>query len=210
MVVLPSAYNSQVNQLSSAGYPNGTVMPGAENSGPAATDQQADTVSLSGQGRDLSASGADTVQKAGDSAVIQQLKNRDAHVRAHEQAHLAVAGQYAAGPASYTYETGPDDVKYAVGGEVPIDISGERSPEATIQKMEVVRRAAHTRPWHPSPDAALFPIPLFLLSPGCRPRYERTRPQCRLLFLPDRLPEPFSRRRRHGGPLQKTGLPPAG
>ncbi len=73
---------------------------------------------------------------------IQQLKKRDTDVRAHEQAHLSVAGRYATGGASYSYQTGPDGVRYAVGGEVPIDISSEKSPEATIQKMETIRRAA--------------------------------------------------------------------
>jgi hypothetical protein len=41
-------------------------------------------------------------------------------------------------------------VKYAVGGEVPIDMSSESTPEATIQKMETVRRAA-LAPADPSP-----------------------------------------------------------
>lgn len=71
-----------------------------------------------------------------------QLKSRDREVRSHEQAHLAVAGQYASGGASYTYQRGPDGNSYATGGEVPIDIGGEPTPEATIQKMRTVRRAA--------------------------------------------------------------------
>jgi len=73
---------------------------------------------------------------------VQELKQRDAEVRRHEQAHKAVGGQYA-GSISYTYEAGPDGRRYAVGGEVPIDaspIAGD--PEATIRKLEQVRRAA--------------------------------------------------------------------
>lgn len=73
---------------------------------------------------------------------LRQLKLRDAEVKAHEQAHLSVAGQYAAGGASFSYETGPDGVKYAVGGEVPIDVGKEESPEATVLKMQTVKRAA--------------------------------------------------------------------
>jgi hypothetical protein len=73
---------------------------------------------------------------------LQQLQSRDTEVRAHEQAHLAAAGQYAAGGASFSYQNGPDGKRYAVGGEVPIDISKERTPEATIQKMRTVKRAA--------------------------------------------------------------------
>ena len=50
----------------------------------------------------------------------QELAARDREVRAHEQAHASVAGQYAKG-ISYTYQRGPDGVSYAVGGEVQID-----------------------------------------------------------------------------------------
>ncbi|MBU1138087.1 MAG: catalase [Proteobacteria bacterium] len=73
---------------------------------------------------------------------ISELKRRDSEVKAHEQAHLAAAGQYAAGGASFSYQTGPDGKRYATGGEVPIDIGKESSPEATIQKMRTVKRAA--------------------------------------------------------------------
>lgn len=73
---------------------------------------------------------------------LEKLKSRDLEVRQHEHAHLAVAGQYASGGASFTYEKGPDGAKYAIGGEVPINISEESSPEATILKMQVIKRAA--------------------------------------------------------------------
>lgn len=73
---------------------------------------------------------------------LTELKRRDTEVRAHEQAHLSAAGQYAAGGASFSYATGPDGKRYASGGEVPIDIGKEKTPEATIQKMRTVRRAA--------------------------------------------------------------------
>lgn len=72
----------------------------------------------------------------------QKLQKRDAEVRAHEQAHLSNAGQYAAGGASFSYETGPNGKRYAVGGEVPIDLSKEKDPQATLAKMTQVRRAA--------------------------------------------------------------------
>ena len=164
MISIPSTYGFPATQPfpasgkdSSETDAGGGLRP-AENTG-----QQPDTVTLSGQGRELSAQNStdakktavgasavpqgtetpkDRAQQAQDLELIQQLKNRDAHVRAHEQAHLAVAGQYAAGSASFTYQAGPDGVKYAVGGEVPINISAESTPEATIQKMEVIKRAA--------------------------------------------------------------------
>lgn len=74
--------------------------------------------------------------------IVAQMAARDREVRNHEQAHAAVGGQYAGSP-SYEYEQGPDGNRYAVGGEVPIDaspIGGD--PQATIDKMAVVKRAA--------------------------------------------------------------------
>jgi len=73
---------------------------------------------------------------------LSELKARDREVRAHEAAHQAVGGQYA-GAMSFTYQRGPDGAQYAVGGEVPIDVSPVAGdPQATIEKMRVVRAAA--------------------------------------------------------------------
>ncbi len=64
-------------------------------------------------------------------------------MRAHEAAHVAAGGQYVQGGASFEYKTGPDGKRYAVGGEVQIDTSEvPDDPQATIEKMEVVKRAA--------------------------------------------------------------------
>lgn len=73
---------------------------------------------------------------------VAELRQRDAEVRAHEAAHRAAGGQHAGG-VSYTFQTGPDGKRYAVGGEVPIDVSPVKGdPEATIRKMQQVRQAA--------------------------------------------------------------------
>lgn len=73
---------------------------------------------------------------------IRELSARDMEVKAHEQAHAAIGGQYASAP-SYSYERGPDGKQYAVGGEVQIDIAPVAGdPQATIQKMQQVRAAA--------------------------------------------------------------------
>lgn len=72
---------------------------------------------------------------------LQKLKRRDHEVRAHEMAHQSAGGEYA-GSASYTYTTGPDDKRYAVGGSVDIDTGAEESPEKTIKKASQVKRAA--------------------------------------------------------------------
>ena len=83
--------------------------------------------------------------------IVEHLKQVDREVRAHEQAHLSAAGPYATGGASFQFTTGPDGAAYAVAGEVGIDASSERTPEATIQKMQVVRAAA-LAPADPSPQ----------------------------------------------------------
>lgn len=74
---------------------------------------------------------------------VDELKARDAEVKAHEQAHIAAGGSYVRGGASYDYQTGPDGKKYAVGGEVSIDTSPvEGDPQATINKAQVILKAA--------------------------------------------------------------------
>lgn len=82
---------------------------------------------------------------------IAELEMIDTKVRAHELAHLAAAGSYATGGASFQYAKGPDGKQYAVGGEVGIDTGKESSPEATISKMQTVRAAA-LAPADPSPQ----------------------------------------------------------
>lgn len=74
--------------------------------------------------------------------MVEELKLRDREVRAHEQAHKSVGGQYA-GAISFSYQAGPDGKRYAVGGEVPIDVAPiAGDPQATIAKMTVVSAAA--------------------------------------------------------------------
>jgi len=73
---------------------------------------------------------------------VKQLKARDREVRAHEAAHKA-AGAGLTGPASYSFTTGPDGSRYAVGGEVSVDtstVSGD--PQATLLKANRIRAAA--------------------------------------------------------------------
>lgn len=74
--------------------------------------------------------------------IVQRLAARDREVKAHERAHIAAAAGIAGAP-SFSYVTGPDAQRYAVSGEVRIDTSGDpASPEATITKMEQVKKAA--------------------------------------------------------------------
>jgi len=81
-------------------------------------------------------------QVIADERVISQLQQRDKEVRAHELAH-ATAGGAVTGSPSYTFTTGPDGKKYAVGGEVAVDLSSvSGGPKATIVKMQRVHAAA--------------------------------------------------------------------
>jgi len=70
-----------------------------------------------------------------------KLQQRDAHVRAHEAAHQAAGGDLT-GPASFSYQLGPDGRSYAVGGEVPLHAPSGRTPDETIALARRVRAAA--------------------------------------------------------------------
>jgi hypothetical protein len=75
-------------------------------------------------------------------AISRELAKRDREVKAHEQTHASIGGAYASAP-SYTYERGPDGRMYAVEGEVKIDTSPiPNDPEATLEKAEIIQRAA--------------------------------------------------------------------
>jgi hypothetical protein len=85
-----------------------------------------------------------------EQAQVEKLRERDADVRRHEQAHKTAAGSYATGGPTYQYETGPDGKRYAVDGEVKIDTSEIKGdPAATLRKMRQVRQAA-SAPAEPS------------------------------------------------------------
>ncbi|QIK39064.1 hypothetical protein GWK36_02060 [Caldichromatium japonicum] len=78
-----------------------------------------------------------------DQRLIEQLKQRDAEVRAHEQAHIAAGGAYITSGPSYSYQTGPDGRRYAIGGEVGIDTSmNPDDPEGNLAKARAIIRAA--------------------------------------------------------------------
>ncbi len=77
-----------------------------------------------------------------DKREVEKLRKRDQEVKAHERAHMAAGAGVVMGGANYKYEHGPDGKMYAVGGEVKIDASKENDPEATIRKMQQVKKAA--------------------------------------------------------------------
>ena len=82
--------------------------------------------------------------------LVSELARRDLEVREHEQAHKKAGGRHIRG-SQFQYKVGPDKHTYAINGEVSIDASPVHDdPEATISKMQVVRRAA-LAPKEPSP-----------------------------------------------------------
>lgn len=73
---------------------------------------------------------------------VAQLKQIDRMVRAHEQAHLAVGADLVRGGATFSYQVGPDHQRYAVSGEVSIDVSPASTPQETIPKAAHIRATA--------------------------------------------------------------------
>lgn len=130
------------------------------------SDSYQDSLSLSPAGKEIARqqnSSAASQEKGTDQKLLTdeelvkltELKQRDTEVRVHEQAHLSAAGAYASGGASFSYTTGPNGKRYATGGKVPIDVSKEDSPAATILKMQTVRRAALAPATPSSTDRAI-------------------------------------------------------
>ena len=94
------------------------------------------------QGEEQAQDQKNDVEAAAEQQKIQALQSRDQEVRAHELAHASVGGS-ATGSPSYTFQVGPDGKKYAVGGEVSVDLSPvSGDPQATISKMQKVYAAA--------------------------------------------------------------------
>jgi hypothetical protein len=110
---------------------------------PAGASGGAATAGAGGEAREAGAGAgaADTLSEA-EQRQVAELAERDREVRAHEMAHVAAGAGLVTRGASYTYQTGPDGQRYAIGGEVGIDTSPGRSPEESLSKAERIRAAA--------------------------------------------------------------------
>lgn len=106
--------------------------PGSPPDGTEAEKPRSEPAKRGGNGSELTAE-----QKQ----MVSELQARDREVRAHESAHKSAGGSLAGGM-SFSYQTGPDGRRYAVGGEVSIDTGGGGDPQATIAKMRQVISAA--------------------------------------------------------------------
>jgi hypothetical protein len=110
--------------------------------GPQKTKPQADTQPASDAVR-TAKSARDTAElSAEQQRLVNKLKQTDAKVRAHEQAHISVGADLIRGGPTYSYETGPDNKRYAVSGEVSIDTTPGRTPEETVPKAQHIRATA--------------------------------------------------------------------
>jgi hypothetical protein len=100
------------------------------------------TGSISGNGSAISPQSAVRVA-AQQRAAVAQLSATDRHVRAHEMAHLTVAGPYAIGGFSNTFTIGPDGQMYATRSDVQMDAAPDPSdPKKTIEKAKIIEAAA--------------------------------------------------------------------
>ena len=121
-----------------AAWRQGTAMNAAR---PAGASWGPATAGAGGKAQEAGAGAADTLSEA-EQRQVAELAERDREVRAHEMAHVAAGAGLVTRGASYTYQTGPDGQRYAIGGEVGIDTSPGRSPEESLSKAERIRAAA--------------------------------------------------------------------
>jgi hypothetical protein len=108
-------------------------------------EDEGEFIGLESTGRSITSATAPATSQEEEQqelAISRELAKRDREVKAHEQTHASIGGAYASAP-SYTYERGPDGRMYAVEGEVKIDTSPiPNDPEATLEKAEIIQRAA--------------------------------------------------------------------
>lgn len=116
---------------------------GAENLADEANEQSSDDTTETTQGQESARSAQQSSAEASaEKQIIRNLESRDKEVRNHERAHAAVGGVFTGAP-SYAFEVGPNGKKYAVDGEVSVDVTPiAGDPKETIAKMKKVQAAA--------------------------------------------------------------------
>ena len=120
----------------------GTDTAGTAATNPATAVSSRQTISVAA----ASTAAAATVLTASQTAAVNQLKAQQAAAQLAVQAQLQAAGGYSSG-VTYQYARGPDGTTYVVGGSVSFDTQSiPGNPNATIAKMETVRRAALSSP----------------------------------------------------------------
>lgn len=95
-----------------------------------------------GSGDDSTAHGAGGKELSReDQELVDNLEARDAKVRNHETSHIMAAGGQAGMP-TYTYQTGPDGKRYAIGGSVNIATMTTGDTEQDARRANTAYRAA--------------------------------------------------------------------
>lgn len=149
VAVDPNEEKASLVQTRTGAVPGGASKDGATPPGgtpsarPDTAETQAGPATEGGEGeaRTVTADGKPELE-AHEVREVERLKDRDREVKAHEQAHKSAAGQHG-GAISLSYKTGPDGRRYAVSGEVPVDLSPvQGNPGATVRKMSQIRQAA--------------------------------------------------------------------
>lgn len=138
---------NEIRNLNNIPPPNGPPRPSGSPKEAESTGAPKDRVTISSQARKAAANETAGITSERDLSdeekrIVNELKKRDAEVKAHERSHMAAGAGIVQGGASFQFQKGPDGRMYAVGGEVKIDVSPEGSPEATIRKMQQVKAAA--------------------------------------------------------------------
>lgn len=148
----PAQNNEQVDfaslrkqaELANNEIGSGTSGSGQESSqGNGTNDDSSDDKNTSAQDQDSVRSEQDTSKDDyAEKQIIRNLESRDKEVRNHERAHASVGGAFTGSP-SYSFEIGPNGKKYAVGGEVSVDVTPVAgNPKETIAKMKKIQAAA--------------------------------------------------------------------
>lgn len=136
--VLPSSLSS--SETSQASPVTKPVSPAA--AGVSISSRSSEEPTLKGDERSAAPKSSEPDAQREEQQLIRDLAALDREVRQHELSHAAVGGQYAGAP-TFDYERGPDGRLYAIGGEVSIDTSKvSNDPAATLEKAEVIIRAA--------------------------------------------------------------------
>ena len=73
---------------------------------------------------------------------VQKRRDVDKAITRHEEDHHRVAGNLARSSCVYETETGEDGQQYRRAGHVMIDMTEDKDPKKTIEKMKQVRDAA--------------------------------------------------------------------
>lgn len=130
--IYPQSTSSQTAQVSETQDPHNRL----------AAEQAANQTAATNHSKQSEQQGENEQQAQQEQQQLDQLKQRDREVRAHEAAHQGAAGALG-GAAHYELKTGPDGKRYAVGGEVSIDISKVTGdPQATLAKANRIKSAA--------------------------------------------------------------------